>query len=193
VGASFQRLVSELNMGDDVVNIRMDSVAAGLEWRPGGRFSLQIGAGAIVDGSLRARRVTADVKPGWIASVSGGWTAIPERPSTPFLSLNVAFGISGARTARQGEGAAAFLAMDARLAVVVGKTLWEFWVPYLVARAFGGPVWWEIAGEDVTGGDRHHYQLGIGSLAACPLGFDVLMEWVPFGARGLTAGIGMAL
>jgi hypothetical protein len=179
-------------MGDDVVNLRMDSVAVGLEWRPGGRFSLQVGAGAIVDGSLRARRLTEDVRPGWIASVSGSWTAILERPSTPFVSLSAALGASGAPTSAQGGGDASFLAFDARLALVVGKTLWDVWVPYLVARAFGGPVSWQIAGEDVSGGDRHHYQLGVGSLATCPLGFDVLVEWVPLGARGLTAGLGMA-
>lgn len=170
----------------------MDSIAAGLEWRPGGLVSFQLGAGVIADGSLRARGVTRDVRPGWIASVSASWTAIPERPSTPFLSGSVSLGASGAPTSRQGRGQARFLAMDARLAVVVGKSLWNTWVPYLVGRAFGGPVWWEIDGEDVTGSDRHHYQLGVGSLLMCPLGFDVLVEWVPFGARGFTAGAGMS-
>lgn len=192
MGAAYQRLVSELQLGDDAVDIRMDSVAAALEWRPGGPFSLQLGAGAVVDGNLRARGVGHDVRPGWIASVSGSWTAIAERPSSPFLSLSVALGASGARTATQGRGDASFLAMDARLAVVVGKTLWRVWVPYVVGRAFGGPVWWEIDGEDANGGDRHHYQVGLGSLLVCPRGFDVLVEWVPFGARGFTAGLGMA-
>lgn len=192
MGASFERLVSELSLSDDVVNIRMDSVAAGLEWRPGGRWSFQLGAGAIVDGQLRARGVSYDVRPGWIASLAASWTALAERPSSPFLSLSLSVGASGATTGGRGRRDAAFLAGDARLALIVGKTLWKVWVPYLVARGFGGPVSWQLDGQDVAGGDRHHYQLGLGSVATCPRGFDVVVEWVPFGARGLTAGAGFA-
>ena len=84
------------------------------------------------------------------------------------------------------------LSTDARLGVVVGKTLWSVWTPYVTGRAFGGPVFWRLDGEAVTGEDQHHYQLGVGSVVTFPVGIDLAIEWAPLGARGLTAGAGFA-
>jgi hypothetical protein len=143
-------------------------------------------------GRLRARGASHRVEPGWIASLSASWTVLGEGASWPFVSTSVSLGASGASTTRPGTREASFFALDARAALIVGKTLWKVWVPYLVTRAFAGPVSWQLDGQDAAGGDRHHYQVGIGSVATCPKGFDVVLEWVPFGARGLTAGAGFA-
>lgn len=137
-------------------------------------------------------RTAHDVQPGWIASLSASWTVLTEGASFPFLSTSISLGASGATTTRTGAEDVGFFALDARASLIAGKTLWKVWVPYLVTRAFGGPVRWQIDGNEVAGADRHHYQVGIGSVATCPKGFDVVVEWVPFGARGLTAGAGFA-
>ena len=42
----------------------------------------------------------------------------------------------------------------ARAALIVGKTLWKVWVPYLVTRAFAGPVSWQLDGQYAAGSDR---------------------------------------
>jgi hypothetical protein len=177
------------------VAIQMDTVAASLEWRPGGRFAFQLGAGAVLDGSLNPDPGAAhDVQPGWIATLAGGWTPLPERGALPFVSTSISLGVAGATTVQtDGADSRSLLSMDARAAVVVGKSLFgALWTPYVVARGFSGPVFWTIDNEEQTGGDEHHFQIGIGSVLSCPRGFDLLVEWAPLGARGFTGGIGYA-
>jgi hypothetical protein len=81
-------------------------------------------------------------------------------------------------------------AIDARIGVAFGKTLWRTLGPYVAARAFGGPVSWKFRGEDTTGTDDYHVQLGAGLVATTPVGLDVFAEIVPLGERAVTAGAG---
>jgi hypothetical protein len=64
--------------------------------------------------------------------------------------------------------------------------------PYVLARAFGGPVFWSLAGASVTGTDAHHYQVGAG-LVIRARRVDIVAEGVPLGERTVVVGVGLAL
>jgi hypothetical protein len=59
-------------------------------------------------------------------------------------------------------------AVDFRAGVTVGKTFFDRLTLYLAGRVFAGPVFWQIDGVDVTGGDVHHYSLGGGAPRHAP-------------------------
>jgi len=132
--------------------------------------------------------------PGWLAAASFSFTALDGKGDPPFLLVSASLGVSGARTRVEGSssGAEAFTAVDARVGVTVGKTLWNALSPYAGVRAFGGPVFWRLAGEDRQGTDRHHYQVAFGLLASLPRGFDVFAEIAPLGERAVAVGAGYA-
>jgi hypothetical protein len=95
-------------------------------------------------------------------------------------------------TSPPGGGAASTLsAFDVRLGVVAGKTIAHAVTPYVLARAFGGPVFASLAGNSVTGTDANHYQVGAG--VSVHVGrFDAVVEGVPLGELGIVAGVGLA-
>jgi hypothetical protein len=64
-------------------------------------------------------------------------------------------------------------------------------VPYLSARGFGGPVFWTLAGEGVSGSDRYHVALGAGVIVRLPNQVDVTLEAMPLGEQ--SAAVGMTL
>jgi hypothetical protein len=82
-------------------------------------------------------------------------------------------------------------AFDARLGVAAGKTIAHAVTPYLVARAFGGPILWNNSAASVVGTDVYHYQLGAGMVVRVGR-FDVLLEGVPLGEKAIVGGGGMA-
>lgn len=82
------------------------------------------------------------------------------------------------------------LALDVRASVLAGKTFFQAFTPYLVARAFGGPVFWKYRGEDQVGGDQYHFQLGAGAIVSLPERFDVFVEGIPLGERAGVVGLG---
>ncbi|MEZ4302836.1 MAG: hypothetical protein R3B70_48380 [Polyangiaceae bacterium] len=82
------------------------------------------------------------------------------------------------------------LAVDFRVTGIAGKTFFDILSPYLVLRAFGGPVFWEHEGESETGGDKYHFQIGAGMVLALPRRFDAFVEVVPVGERAAALGLG---
>ncbi|MEZ4294200.1 MAG: hypothetical protein R3B70_04420 [Polyangiaceae bacterium] len=81
------------------------------------------------------------------------------------------------------------LAVDFRVTGIAGKTFFDILSPYLVLRAFGGPVFWEHEGESETGGDKYHFQIGAGMVLALPRRFDAFVEVVPVGERAAALGL----
>jgi len=77
---------------------------------------------------------------------------------------------------------------DARLAAMIGKSFGPV-VPFLGARAFGGPVSWRLAGQSVMGGDAHHYAVGAGLSVRLPARLELFAEAMPLGERSATAGV----
>jgi hypothetical protein len=78
-------------------------------------------------------------------------------------------------------------ALDVRVGVAAGKSIGAV-TPYVLARAFGGPVW--LPGGGVVG-DDHHYVLGLG-LSVRIARVDVGAELAPFGERRATGTVGLS-
>jgi len=147
--------------------------AAVLVWdhRLGSRWTLQIGLGALLGGSVTQTTpggVTSTFRPGVLGSVGlthrvfeadGG--AVDGKPF-----LMTTYTLSFALTTTQGAGGAeqptAYSAFDVRLGVILGTTLAKTFTPYLATRVFGGPIFWTYQGASVLGTDAYKYELGGG-------------------------------
>lgn len=147
----------------------------------------------MLDGRLRIAGTQHDLGAGWLGSLSGSYAILDGHGSLPFLVASLSLGASGAPTKQiqpVEQAGDTLTAIDARIGVAFGKTLWRTLGPYVAARAFGGPVSWKFRGEDTTGTDDYHVQLGAGLVATTPVGLDVFAEIVPLGERAVTAGAG---
>lgn len=165
---------------------------------PTSTFSLQIGAGGIGNGALVSNASGAnpsrvyDIGPGFSAFTGLAWRVLDAKDDfTPFIHLTATLSFSHAAT-RSAVSNDRYSAVDFRFGAIIGKTLGDSGItPYVAARAFGGPVFWRLDGESVTGTDLYKYQLGGGlSLALFDRKIDVFVEGIGLGERGLAAGIG---
>lgn len=136
-------------------------------------------AGGIFGGRLGAEQTG----PGAVGSVAGSVLALDQGTYSPFLQLALSLSVSGLSAPQS-----AYLAVDARLAAVVGYTFLERVTPYVVARVFGGPVMY--GGK--TGTDLYHYQAGLGAVLGLPAGFDLSAELVPLGEQRFTLSAGFS-
>ena len=163
------------------------TLQASLDYRVLQTVGISFGVGAILDGNLRFNNMDFDIKAGVAGTVAVSWLALPEAEVRPFLLVGVGFGAS---TTEAGDER--LTALDLRGSVVIGKTFFDTLTPYLVGRVFGGPVKWTIAGASVTGGDTHHYTVGVGATLRIS-GLDVFAEVLPLGERALNVGLGWSL
>lgn len=175
-------------------DLRQWSALATASRRLSPRLSLQIGAGAILGGSLDDAAGRHRLAPGAAAMAGLSWLLVPPRQGGPFVMASATLSLAAARTAAGQAGAGApFQAADLALSGSVGWPVGGWLAPYLAAKVFGGPVRWERGGAAVTGTDLHHYQVAAGLAASLPGRFDLLAEWAPFGARAVTVAVGRAL
>jgi hypothetical protein len=134
-----------------------------------------------------------DFSAGPAAAIGASWRVTG--PGRPFVILSSLLSFTAATT--HGSGAATetvgYEALDLRLGVIVGTTLWDVWSPYVSARVFGGPVFWRYAGEAVTGTDAYHYQVGAGFALALPQHWSLFAEGSPLGERAVAVGISVGL
>ena len=148
-------------------------------------LGLQLGAGGVMSGEIDGSRLG----PGASVFLGSSYRAIDERDAPGFLQINLT--LSATRAATEAPGAPMLTAFDLRLSAIAGSTIANFFTPYAVARAFGGPVYWTIAGKDVTGTDVYKYQLGAGMSFTLPSRvLDLFVEGVAFGERTIAAGVG---
>jgi hypothetical protein len=167
------------------VALRETAVTATIGHFATARFGWSITAGGIVAGSIEGR----DVRNG--ATVGGGvsWLAVYEQPSRPFVALSASLGTALIRGTADDGSSRSWSAWDLRGGVIVGKTFARRLVPYVAARAFGGPVFWYRDGASVTGSDRYHVTAGLGIILRLPARFDLTLEAMPFGEQSATAGV----
>jgi hypothetical protein len=169
-------------------------VFGGIEVPIASRLSLQIAAGGVAGGELSHNGSHDSIGPGFAGAVGAGWRVVSETDTIPFVQLTAT--ISGTHmltktTINGREEAPRFTAFDLRLGSVLGKTLFDSFTPYVVARIFGGPAYWHFEGAAVTGTDLHKYQLGGGmALALFDRRLDLFAEGVPLGEQGLVFGAG---
>lgn len=150
---------------------------------------MSIVAGASLGGPLTGSYGDVDVGAGWLVGAAGGFTAVEADGGVPFVDLTLALSAGGRPTTTASGVHATLTAVDLRVGVTVGWSLWDVWRPYLAARAFGGPIFWETDGRSITGTDRGHVQLAVGSTIALPGGVSIFGEWAPWYERGASAGL----
>jgi len=176
------------------VGLRQASVLATASRRLGPRLSLEVGAGALLGGSLSDAAGHHDLAPGGVALAGLSYLAAPPRDGGPFVSLSGALTLAAAHAEAGPAGPGSpYRAADLAVAGSLGWPIGDRLAPYLAAKVFGGPVTWEQGGRHVTGTDLHHYQVALGLAAALPGRFDLLVEWAPLGERAATVAVGRAL
>lgn len=151
--------------------------AAVLVWehRVASRWTLQIGLGSLLGGSLATNvpgGATSNFRPGVLGSVGLTHRVFEAEGGAvdgkPFLMTT--YTLSFALTTTQppaGAGASeqpptAYSAFDLRLGLILGTTIAKTFTPYLAARVFGGPIFWTLAGSSVVGTDAYKYEIGGG-------------------------------
>jgi hypothetical protein len=175
-----------------VADERRESVAASFERRLSNRWTFAGTLGMAVGGSLRSAARSYDVSPGPLAAASFSYRALDEREARPFVLVAVSVAASSATTSLRGASIMdTLVSTDARLGVILGKTIGGVMTPYVAGRVFGGPIFWTYDGQSTTGTDAYHYQVGFGF--SLSLGrFGAHLEVAPLGERSLAAGFGVA-
>jgi hypothetical protein len=166
------------------------AATASFSYRVSDTISVQAGVGATLGGRFVFGQERFSFDPGWIASVAATWKVIGKERNDPFLIAGGAVAASGAATRDARDVTENMYAFDFRASVIGGKTFFDVLSPYLVVRAFGGPILWKLRGEDLSGTDKYHVQVGAGLVVALPAGVDVFAEGVPLGERAAVAGVG---
>ena len=148
-------------------------------------FSLRGSVGVLLDGSLAAG--TYDFDPGFVIAVG----ASRQWPLGDKWFVNGSVGLSATRAQTHVKGLAgdeAFTAGDVRGGVMFGRTLGTIWNPYVLARGFGGPVWWTVDGNAVSGTDTRHFQFGAGLSVATSIGLTINVDVSALGEQAASLG-----
>ena len=147
--------------------------------------------GAVLDGALDSGGRRFDLGAGIVGAVGVArqWSYAPW-----FVTGSLGLGASRTSTRELVAGAprVSLVALDARIGVTAGRTFGPV-SPYLLARAFGGPVLWTWDGGDTTGTDTHHFQLGAGASATFAANLTVLVDVAALGERSASVGLAVDL
>lgn len=192
VAAAYGWLSSELRFGDVTAPFVQRSVAASVTRQLDRAWSVTAGAGAVVSGSIDAGGATYVMDPGWLVRFGATWMAVDGSGPWPFVALSASLAASGVNTTGPGGVKAPLTSLDAGLSASAGKSIAGIVAPYVGAKVFGGPVFWQLAGASTTGTDVAHWQVAFGVAANLPFGIDLLVEWAPFGATSAVGQVGFA-
>jgi hypothetical protein len=177
-----------IDFGSSRVDLAEQSVVASLGHHSSPRWGVTAALGAVLDGSATTAHSQGDVGAGVVGSLTGSWLPLYEGARRPFLMMSFSLGASRTTAVSDDGQRHPLTAGDARVAAMVGKSFGPV-VPFLGARAFGGPVSWRLGGASVTGGDAHHYAIGAGLSVHLPARLDLFAEGMPLGERSATAGV----
>jgi hypothetical protein len=161
-----------------------------LAYLPTSSLALEAGIGASFAGTLTLPDGKHEFLPGPSGLLGAAWRLLDQ--SSYFLLLTAVASFTANRTEQSGAPHVSYTAFDLRLGAEFGLNLVKVLHPYVLARAFGGPVFWQYQGKDVTGTDIHHYQLGLGLAVGLPAGLSLFAEGVPLGERALSGGLSVA-
>ena len=156
-------------------------------------WSFRAAVGALVAGTLDGAQIH-ELRPGIMGALAGSkqWTFGADQEW--FIAGSA--GLSVVATSTHEAGATTdprYVAGDVRVGAIAGRTFAEIWKPYLLARAFGGPIAWTLAGADVIGTDTHHFQLGAGASVATAFGLTVLLDVSVLGEQGISLAVSYRL
>lgn len=185
-------------MGDELSgSTRFDQtrqlVLVSAAYRPKRWWSLELGAGALADGTLTFRegdgvvnREKRTMAPGPVAAIASSFVVSRGEKWVPFALVTVQFSAVFSSTGQ----AEPYVGTDLRVGAAVGFRVGSVFLPYVLARAFGGPISWKLDGARVQGTDSYHYQAGLGISMVLPRQIDLYIEGVPVGERGFSGGWG---
>ncbi len=154
------------------------TASAGHTWPSG--IAVRGFAGAVVDGTLTDGRTTFALGPGYLGGVAA---SRPWPIGSLFLIGTASLGASHTAAADSDR----VTAIDARVGAIVGRRFGPV-APYLLARAFGGPVMW----GQFTGGDATHVQLGAGATLTYAR-LSLLLDLSAIGERSASLGVSYRL
>lgn len=149
--------------------------------------SVRATLGALLDGRLERGEVH-DIGPGFVGglAVARQWT-FGDRAW--FVTGSASISIAATSTREAGAASdSRFVALDARGGAIAGRTFARIWSPYVLARGFGGPVWWTVDGMDTTGTDTRHFQLGAGLSVATSIGLTLVLDVSALGEQAASMG-----
>ena len=159
-----------------------------LNFAPTPRLTLEAGAGAFLGGTITAPAAHYVMGPGFAGVVGASYRVLDARGAIPFVLLDLQ--LSYANSSAPAD--VGYNAFDLRGGLSVGTTFWRIFTPYVVGRAFGGPVYWRYLGTAIVGTDDHHWQVGAGFSLRIASRVDLFAEGVPLGEQGATAGAGFS-
>lgn len=131
------------------------------------RWSLQLGAGTLLGGSLVTPIETAVLQPGFLTAVTLTHRVFESeggaRDGRPFVLTT--YGLSFVTTRVDGDSRG-YTALDFRFGLLVGTTFAGAVTPYASARLFGGPAFFRwnegTSTTSVVGTDAYKYEVGGG-------------------------------
>ncbi len=196
VGLGFSTLNSTFRFDDEEeseFDIKMNtiSISAGIPYNE--RWTIYAVIGMILNGELKAETGSNhDVKPGGFASIGFDYSAFKGRGYKPYVDLSLILGGAMAETeSNEDNSKTDYISTDVRLGIRSSWNVDYLLFPFAAVRVFGGPIMWDIDGNDVSGTDIYHYQLAFGS--ALKLGSTVAyFEWAGLGEQSLKAGLNIA-
>jgi hypothetical protein len=190
VGVTGGWFATELELGDGEVSLSQTTVTAAATYQMSPSVGFAFGLGAILDGEMGEHE--GDVEAGAAVSAAATWLAVFESERRPFVLLS--FSLAGSRTEAVSDDGEAYglTALDGRVGAMVGKTLGPASL-YAVGRVFGGPVTWTLGGDEVTGGDSHHYTVGAGGVVRFARRVHLAIEGMALGERSATVSASLAL
>lgn len=189
-GGAFQTTIEF--EGDTRVDLEQASVSAILGYQVSTRVGLVASLGAILAGEVDVSS-SEDMGKGVLGSLTATYLPFYETETRPFILGSFTLGHSRTSAVSDDGRRHDWTAVDGRLGLMVGKTFAERYVPFVVARAFAGPVSWTLGGEDVYGGDVYHYTVGVGASYRIPGTLDLFAEVLALGERSASFGMSLPL
>lgn len=158
------------------------------------RWSLQASLGVVVGGSLDGALGKYRLLPGILSSVSVGYTFLDGAGALPYVAASLTAGVASASSYNETNASdrPRFTALDLRLAAIIGKRLFGFWLPYAGVAVFGGPVFFAPQGQSLTGGDVNHVRLSVGSSFSLTAHLEAFVEVGFLAEENVVAGVGYA-
>jgi hypothetical protein len=194
VGVSGSYTSTAIRFDDDLRFDQKRNVVLGtLGYAPKPNMALELGLGSLVDGSFERAGERYDFLPGLLLLAGGSYRLLQHEGTRPFVLLGGQLAYVFSNTERySGDESVPYHAVDFRVSAVAGWTFFDMLSPYVLARLFGGPVFWRYQGEAISGGDVHHYQLGVGVSLLVAERVNLYVEGVPLGEQAFAGGVGFS-
>lgn len=179
--------------GDRNVDVEMTSVSFSIAWLINKRWTLRSAYGDLTDGSFDTENGLAhEVDSGSLATIGAEYRAQAGKGGSPTIDFSLYLSRVWAETVAPNSSTPTdYSALDLRFGGRAGWLVGKGFFPYGAVRLFGGPVNWQLEGEDVTGSDKYHYQVALGAAVTSGI-FGVFAEWAGLGEQGFSVGLSAA-